>query len=155
MYQLKTRLSLIESIFSADLANVDRLIKHLRLYMKKNHLEKESFACELIAREALNNAVVHVSGEDMHNKIRFLIEFRPHDIIMKISDEGQGFDWRKQLSKKCKSTETSGRGMLLFKLYASEFAYNEKGNEILLTIPRHAPEEKTAGTGRISKKNIS
>lgn len=155
MYQLKTDISLIESIFSADLENVDRLMKYLRLYMKKNHLEKESFACELIAREALNNAVVHVSGKDIDKKIRFLIEFRPHKIIMKISDEGPGFDWRKHLSKKCKSTETTGRGMLLFKLYASDFAYNEKGNEILLTIPRHALEEKTGQTGRISKRNIS
>jgi anti-sigma regulatory factor (Ser/Thr protein kinase) len=140
LYQMKTGVNCIEGIFSADLANVDRLMKSLRLYMEKHHLEKESFGCELVAREALNNAVVHVSGEDRQNKIRFLMEFGTHDITMKFSDEGHGFDWRKYISKEYDQKGTSGRGILLLKLYTSEFLYNEKGNEILITIPRHLPE---------------
>ena len=146
MYQIKTEVDRIEGIFSADLANVDRLMKCLRLFMKKNRLTSESFACELVAREALNNAIVHAFGGDSKKKIRFILEFRPQDIIMKISDEGHGFDWRKCLAKEYDPKSTSGRGVLLLKLYASEFQFNEKGNEILFTFPCHRRGRELSGS---------
>lgn len=141
MYQIKIGVDRIEGIFSANLANVDKLIKCLKFYMIRNNLEKESFTCELLAREALNNAILHVSGEDLQKKIKFIVEFRPHDIMMKFFDQGPGFDWRKYLSKEYDPKGASGRGMLLLKLYTSEFLYNEKGNEIVITIPHHLPND--------------
>jgi anti-sigma regulatory factor (Ser/Thr protein kinase) len=141
VYQIKTGVDRIEGVFSANLANVDKLIKRLRSYMIRNNLEKESFTCELLAREALNNAIFHVSGEDLQKKTTFIAEFRPREIIMKFSDEGHGFDWRKCLSEEYDPRGTSGRGLLLLKLYTTEFLYNEKGNELLITISRHLPKD--------------
>lgn len=53
----------------------------------------------------------------------------------KISDEGDGFDWRSRIdSSSLKNEETHGRGINLSKELVSELTYNDKGNEVSFEI---------------------
>ena len=53
------------------------------------------------------------------------------------SDEGAGFDWRRQMAYSENPADeecTSGRGIFLLKSYNCHPAYNEKGNVLSLKI---------------------
>ena len=52
----------------------------------------------------------------------------------KITDDGDGFDWRKYLEKEI-TTELHGRGISLSREMANRISYNEKGNEVSFEIP--------------------
>ncbi|MCF0241597.1 MAG: cyclic nucleotide-binding domain-containing protein [Treponema sp.] len=51
-----------------------------------------------------------------------------------ITDDGEGFDWRKYLVKES-TTELHGRGISLSKELVKRISYNEKGNEVTFEIP--------------------
>lgn len=51
----------------------------------------------------------------------------------KICDEGNGFDWKRQLSTDF-SEETHGRGVKISSNLVSNLIYNEKGNEVTIEI---------------------
>lgn len=53
----------------------------------------------------------------------------------KISDEGNGFDWRKRVEQQdVDSEQMHGRGIFLSKELVSELKYNDKGNEVSFSI---------------------
>lgn len=56
----------------------------------------------------------------------------------RIADEGRGFDWRRELA--CAGGARAqpagqGRGIQLARALVPDLAYNDKGNEVLLTLP--------------------
>lgn len=95
--------------------------------------KKDLFATELLLREALNNAVMH--GCDQNPLLSFSCRLMISDqkVIIKVSDEGTGFDWRKKLEALPNNLDESGRGLSIFAIYANSMEFNESGNCITLT----------------------
>ena len=139
MYQFKAGSDSLRASFSAELENVDRVMRQIGRFLKKTHLEDKSFVCELVAREALNNAVLHGCGNDPLKRVKFIFQIRRKDIRMQISDGGRGFPWRDHMYRHPELSSTSGRGLLILKTYVSEIDYSGTGNELVLTIPLHTP----------------
>lgn len=53
----------------------------------------------------------------------------------KISDEGNGFDWKKRIALEAPDlAETHGRGIFMSKGLVTELKYNDKGNEVSFEI---------------------
>ena len=135
MYQVDAGNKSIKASFSARLENIDRLMKKLRLVLRGANLEGSSFACELVARETLNNAVRHGCGSDSSKTVKCSFQIRKGSIVMRVSDEGEGFNWRDYIIREARSLDTSGWGLTILRTYASEVSFNEKGNEVMLKIP--------------------
>lgn len=84
---------------------------------------------ERAARPELRDrrVIVHVSYDAQARRLRY-----------RITDEGNGFDWRAIWNQKLdwtSLTEGSGRGLLLTRALFPDLSYNEQGNEVTFTVP--------------------
>lgn len=52
------------------------------------------FGAELLVREALTNAVLHGSGADPAKQVRCSVRLKGRRLLIAVSDDGEGFDWR-------------------------------------------------------------
>ncbi len=58
--------------------------------------------------------------------------------VYRITDEGKGFQWRSLLSRAheaCESEAANGRGIFLALAFFPSLTYNDRGNEVVLTVP--------------------
>lgn len=119
-------------IVPADLKAVDIICNSLKKIFSQQNMEKESHTLILLLREALNNAVIHGSNLDSTKSVTCLVSIDDSQIEMVVKDEGDGFNWKDQLNACVEPGSTSGRGLCIFKMYADQLNFNEKGNEVRL-----------------------
>lgn len=84
----------------------------------------------LVIREALTNAVKHGSRHGGDLEVVFSLKRRANALILKVADQGAGFDWRAHQGRAAKS----GRGLELLRMYSDIVSFNEQGNEIKFII---------------------
>ncbi|MBH0201218.1 MAG: response regulator [Nitrospira sp.] len=61
-----------------------------------------------------------------------------HSLVYRITDEGKGFKWRSLMMRSneiSESEDVNGRGIFLAQSFFPSLAYNERGNEVTLTVP--------------------
>lgn len=114
------------------LENVDRCVERIRLFLKERGAESHLFSLSLLAREALNNAVIHGNRMDPGKTVRFRLLEREGGFDLEIEDDGPGFDWRQRLQARSKTDDVSGRGHEIFRNYAQAVRYNREGNAMTL-----------------------
>jgi anti-sigma regulatory factor (Ser/Thr protein kinase) len=87
---------------------------------------------------------------EFHTKeIVLRIECLEDRLLLTVSDQGEGFDWKGFMRAMAEDKEaganqsqrlaTHGRGLFIVRHYADEIAWNEKGNEVRFTI-RFSPK---------------
>ncbi|MDF0651175.1 MAG: hypothetical protein CV081_00225 [Nitrospira sp. LK265] len=60
-----------------------------------------------------------------------------NSLTYRITDEGKGFKWRSLLTRSqelCETEDTNGRGIFLARSFFPCLAYNERGNEVTITV---------------------
>jgi serine/threonine-protein kinase RsbW len=97
---------------------------------------------ELLARECLANARNHGNRRDADKSIVLSFSVGRQWIRLRVGDEGPGFNWRKAREMKSDITVASGRGLLLYALYAERVQFNRSGNRITLWISMKDPVGK-------------
>jgi serine/threonine-protein kinase RsbW len=118
---------------AASLENVDLICAEMTVWLEERELYRELFALEILAREALNNAVFHGNRSDPSKKVQAEIKHDAESVSIKVSDEGPGFNWRECLKKEeVNDNRENGRGLTLYQLYADKVEFNESGNEVIL-----------------------
>ncbi len=120
--------------YSSNFDNVNLCCNRLKEFIDAHSLQKSWFKYELLAREALNNAVIHGSGVD--GNFRFFVELEDNLIVLRIWDNGTG---ESQVSvdenvEREKGQNTTGRGFLILEKYAKDYNINNYGNEIEIKI---------------------
>lgn len=72
-------------------------------------------------------------GENHEKKIFVESELKPSSFLIKIRDEGEGFDWQSlpQLTAEA-LLSYNGRGIFLTKIYYDDVLYSQTGNEVTL-----------------------
>ncbi|HEY5932758.1 MAG TPA: response regulator [Nitrospira sp.] len=58
-------------------------------------------------------------------------------LVYRITDEGKGFKWRSLLMRSqevCESEDANGRGIFLARSFFPGLTYNERGNEVTITV---------------------
>ncbi len=118
------------------LTEADRLCRSIRSWLHEEGLAARSFAVELLARESLNNAVIHVNRSLADKTIRLELHVGRKWIRLLVADEGPGFDWRKARRRNCGLEAESGRGLRVCALYAEQVRFNRCGNQITLWLRR-------------------
>ena len=121
---------------ASRLTEVDNLCLSIRMWLKQAGLAAKCFAVELLARESLNNAVIHANRGYVDKAIRLELRVGRKWIRLQVTDAGPGFDWRKARRRRCELDSESGRGLTLFTLHADQVRFNRRGNQITLWLRR-------------------
>ena len=118
--------------FPAALENVDIVCANIKKLLTGSNSKDILFDVELLAREALVNAITHGSCLDKKKKVTFELRLGCDDIIMEITDAGEGFNWQEEFTKETQLIREDSRGLPIFKYYADEVSYNDKGNKLFM-----------------------
>ncbi len=114
----------------STLSDVDIFCDQAAELLRDAGLRDEEFAVQMLLRESLNNAIVH--GNDGLRTKRICVEVRigKRLIVIRIADEGQGFDWKHAETVMPDADSISGRGLPIYALYATRISFNQKGNQV-------------------------
>lgn len=88
--------------------------------------------------EAIVNAIVHGNKKDGRKKVRILCSDDEEKFQVRVTDEGNGFD-ASSLSNPYSPENIArpgGRGICIIRNFVHELSFNEKGNEITMTIKK-------------------
>ncbi|HUI55922.1 MAG TPA: ATP-binding protein [Bryobacteraceae bacterium] len=111
---------------------VDRLCSELRTGLLAGLPARERFIVELLVREALMNSVAHGSGGTRRGEIHYEIGPVPGGMMIRVTDDGSGFDWRGWQEGGYQPLAESGRGLHIFHLYAHRVQFFGNGNRVEL-----------------------
>jgi anti-anti-sigma factor len=150
--------TVLEREIPAAMTAVEALALQLRSLMADGDLvpQRDRFAVELLAREALSNAVRHGCLGDASRAVSFRCRLGHLRAIVEVADPGEGFDWRGRAEMPLTDTESHGRGLTLFKLYASRTFFNPSGNRIVLIRnfqERNMSDQQEPADGTIALMN--
>ena len=122
----------------------------LRAYLQARDVGDASFCAELVARELLNNAVLHGNALDTAKTVELELAVGWRWITIRVTDEGAGFDWRAACRRPLEDTSaTHGRGLAICRTYGRHLTYRLGGRQALVRLLRHAvpTEERNDGSG--------
>ena len=132
MYTLTKHKTGFTVTFSATFEGVNSVCMGVEKFLSESDFEDLCFDVNLGVREVLNNAVRHGSKMDSRKDVFFSIDVDINRILLRITDSGSGFDWRKMEKKVALPTDTTGRGMDILKQYFDSYRFNDIGNEVEL-----------------------
>jgi serine/threonine-protein kinase RsbW len=93
------------------------------------------FRVEILARECLNNAILHGNRGRKNGWVKFGIRIGKKLICLRVADRGPGFKWRDRCRLRWPGANAvKGRGLMIFKIYADRVAFNRRGNQVTLWI---------------------
>jgi len=102
------------------------------LAMSRSAPGLEALPAELLPREALTNSVGHGCMEDATQRISCVLRAKPGRLLIAVQDQGNGFNWRAACDRLADLSDTHGRGVEIYKLFATSVRFNSKGNVVLL-----------------------
>jgi serine/threonine-protein kinase RsbW len=133
---------LLHWAISSDLAEVDAVCLELRKFFTGLGLKDGFFGPELLAREFLNNAVLHGNLGQAEKQVTITIRVGRRWIRIRITDEGSGFNWRELRNRQPEETSTQFRGLPIGSIYADRIKYNRQGNEVTIQLDRKGKAER-------------
>lgn len=86
--------------------------------------------------EALANAMLYGNNRDPRKRVRVEAEFEPERIMIRVTDEGRGFD-PEQVDDPTKPSnlhKIGGRGIFLIRKLMDRVEFNDRGNSILMIL---------------------
>src|SRR4051812_3234788 len=122
----------IRAVLPATLTSVENIFAEFRRHSKYTLPAKAGFAAELLLREALTNAVIHGSGANPAMSVHCTIRMRDRKLTIAVEDGGPGFDWRGRYSWTADIASCSGRGLEIFRKFATRVRFSAKGNAVVL-----------------------
>lgn len=117
---------------NSDLHNVDRSISRIRIFLEERDGAEHLFPLSLLAREALNNAMIHGNRLDAAKTVHFKLLAREGGFDLDVEDQGQGFAWQEKLHAVSDVTADHGRGHEIYRNFARAVRYNATGNALTL-----------------------
>lgn len=123
----------LETSLPASLEAAEIFITTLREFLSKHRLEAFAFDLELLAREALVNAVRHGCQGDPLRSINVQLTVLKDRVRLCVSDDGPGFNWRNAPSVLPSLTSETGRGLCIMNTYADAVEFNDSGNRVCVT----------------------
>lgn len=117
---------------NSDLHNVDRCITRIQIFLEEREGAEHLFPLSLLAREALNNAMIHGNRLDAAKTVHFRLLTREGGFDLDVEDQGPGFAWQEKLRTVSDVTADRGRGHEIYRNFAHAVRYNQEGNALTL-----------------------
>lgn len=121
------------------LGMIGRIGESLAYSLKGFHGNRRELAyhLNLVLTEALANAMRHANDCDPDKEVRVSISASDQDLIIRVFDQGQGFDIRAFAKLKAKTSDEGGRGIqLIFKLM-DQVDYLREGDSNVLQMKKN------------------
>jgi hypothetical protein len=83
----------------------------MRIFLEERGKAEHLFPLSLLAREALNNAMIHGNRRAPDKTVRFQLVAREHGFDMEVEDEGQGFEWKSRVQASSHVDDERGEAM--------------------------------------------
>ncbi len=96
-----------------------------------------AYHLNLVLTEALANAICHANDSDPDKEVRILISASDHDLIIKVFDQGQGFDIEATAKLKTRLKDEGGRGIQLIYKLMDKVEYIRKGGTNILKMTKN------------------
>lgn len=113
---------------------IDGAVAEIRRSLEERGRAELLFDMELLAREALLNALKNGAPRSASGEVRARLDYRPGAVSLRVEDDGPGFDWRSRLGMSAPEPGSeSGRGVFIMKNYADTVEFSPSGNAVLLT----------------------
>ena len=100
--------------------------------------EKQKALADGCYDQLLGQRLAQARLRDRRVTIRVFHERSDGHLEYRITDEGKGFPWRTVLTRSHEMRESegaSGRGIFLTRAFFPSLTYNERGNEVTITVP--------------------
>jgi len=114
----------LERFLDSTLESVDRAEELTVEQAEKAGLaEDDLHKIAMAVRESMVNAVVHGNRYNAHKKVRLSVSKGPRKFVVKIADEGEGFDYQGLPDPLAQENllRHSGRGIFLIKAFMDDF----------------------------------
>lgn len=115
----------------ATLIAIEEFLGQFRLW-RANLSEIAAFPGELLLREALTNAALHGSRGEPDKRVRCVVRLKPGRLVIAVRDQGVGFRWREVWGWVAPASASRGRGIEIFRHYASSVRFSSRGNGVTL-----------------------
>jgi serine/threonine-protein kinase RsbW len=128
----------VERFLDSTLESVDSAEElALQEAEKAGVAEDDLHKIAMAVRESMVNAVVHGNRYSAHKKVRLSVSKGPREFVVKIADEGEGFDYDSLPDPLAQENllRHSGRGIFLIKAFMDEFQIRRlepRGSEVTL-----------------------
>ena len=125
-----------QMVIPSDPAEARRVQDQIESVLQSSQChDHDLFSIKLALEEALVNAIKHGNQYDRNKKVQIAYEVQPDRFIIRITDEGPGFDPAdvpdptavENLERPC------GRGLMLMRHYMTEVAFLGRGNSVAMT----------------------
>ncbi len=100
--------------------------------------EKQEALAEGRYEQLLARRLAQARLRDRRVRIHVAHDTDANSLVYRITDEGKGFKWQSLLARSqevCESEDANGRGVFLARSFFPSMTYNERGNEVTLTVP--------------------
>jgi serine/threonine-protein kinase RsbW len=138
MSETRQTQSRLQVTIDSRLPEIDAVCERTKEFLGERGLTKVIFEIILVVREALLNAVVHGNKEDPAKKVFFDLCIEDGHLVVRVQDEGEGFDAGSLVFSPAPVDQNHGRGLFIMKEYSTELRFNEKGNALTLRKSLHA-----------------
>jgi len=121
----------------SDPKNVHRVEEFLLKMNSALNIDEEKFGSLLVVvTEAVNNAIIHGNKRNPSKKVIVTCKPRGKVLIIKVKDEGKGFNPHAVPSPIHEENllRESGRGVFLMHQLMQKVSFNENGNEVTMTM---------------------
>lgn len=125
----------------SDLTLVDDVCREVRGLLTNGGLEDRVFAVDLLVREFVNNAIFYGNRSNPETHVDMTLGIGRKWIMLQVSDQGGGFNWRKLRHREADSNATRGRGLAIGARYSRKMQFNRKGNRVTLWILKNEIKE--------------
>lgn len=140
-------------VIPATASAIDGVCDLVKSRLHEKGYDKEWFATAMLLREGLNNAMIHGYNNDSQGQIRCKVVIGDEWLRIRIEDDGAGFNWLGSREEVVDEMDTSGRGIIIYKIYADKLVFNRRGNHVLLC--RRIRKEKAMPTIQIERNGKS
>jgi serine/threonine-protein kinase RsbW len=117
---------------TSNLRVVEKIIDDMSMQLD---LSDEVYGNVLVATmEAANNAIIHGNKSDPTKQVRVFIEKEGHELIVKIADQGPGFDYSSVPDPTAPENieKINGRGIFLMQRLSDGLVFSDQGRMVEL-----------------------
>jgi serine/threonine-protein kinase RsbW len=91
---------------------------------------------QLVLSEAVTNSIVHGNRENQEKSVNVIAELSDDNIIFKVTDEGEGFDYTAKPDPTAEENllKTGGRGLFIIEEIADRVAFEDQGRTVVIAF---------------------
>ena len=121
----------------SDRKNIGRVEEFFREINASFHIPDEKLHALLVSvTEAVNNGIIHGNKNDAAKHVEVTCALQGTILTVSVKDEGEGFTPENIADPLHEDNllATGGRGVFLMKAFMRSVTYNDKGNEVTMTM---------------------